>query len=206
MSDRDYRMSFTSGGLFTQESVVLTKLFMEHKDWVKVRAYVLKNNTLQTRTRTASVRLVREMIERLKTLSNQQLDLLLNGSRAEQGQILWWACCCYYDFVKEFAVEVVREKFLRFDYLLTFEDFDQFFDKKALWSPKLDDLTELTRKKNRSVLFNMLEEVDILNKQKIIQPVLISDVFIKTMGRVNLEAFHIFPITEAEINRRVGHG
>jgi len=206
MADFDYRMSFTSGGLFYQESIVLVELYLELKDWEQVRLSVLENNRLQTRTRTAAERLLRDMLPRLMMFSEAQLELFLHSAPADQGQMLWWACCQFYRFVKEFAVEVVREKFLRFDYRLTAADYDQFFEKKALWSERLDSLTKSTRERNRLALFSMLKEAGIINAQKQIQPVLLGDPVISLLGADSPESYKIFPISEVDIQRMAAHG
>ena len=50
--------------------------------------------------------------------------------------------CKQYSLVREFAIEVVREKFLRLDLALSYLDFDIFFNAKAEWD---DELAALNR-------------------------------------------------------------
>src|SRR6266404_4752627 len=54
-------------------------------------------------------RSIREIVNRLKRLSEEELQLLLEGERSEQVALLWLAACRAYRFIGEFAVEVLNE-------------------------------------------------------------------------------------------------
>jgi hypothetical protein len=86
----------------------------------------------------------------------------VDGSRQEQNQILWLAVCKHYRIIYEFAIEVIREKFLRLDVILSYLDYDVFFNSKAEWRQGLDQLTGTTKKKLRQVLFRILHEAEII--------------------------------------------
>ena len=114
MRNDKYCMSFTTGGLFHHESVNLTVLYLDSKDWNAVRAEVIAENLLQTRTLSTLKRVCREVISRLKTLDAGELDLLVASNPREQGYLLWLAVCRRYGFIAEFAVEVMRERYITF--------------------------------------------------------------------------------------------
>jgi hypothetical protein len=65
---------------------------------------------------------------------------------------LWLAVCKRYSFIHDFAVEVLRVKFLCLEIMLTHDDYDFLYNKKAQWNEKLETLSPTTRNKNRSVL------------------------------------------------------
>jgi len=161
MTTPEYKTSFTAGGLFQREALKIAQRYQVLGNWAAVRADALKTNLLQTRTRSSSVRLLREASQRVQCLTPGQLGLLLTGSRPEQNQLLWLAACKQYRLIAEFAREVVREKFLRLDLDLSLRDYDIFFNAKAEWHADLDGLTGTTRKKLRQVLFRMLREADV---------------------------------------------
>ena len=165
-----YRMSFTVGGLFYQEAVLAAELYEKSKDWAKVRQEILKNNLFQSRTSTALERVCREVLSRLKLLSPEQIKILQDGSRQEQLQILWVAVCKRYCFIRDFAVEVIREKLLLMDYSLSEEDYTIFFDTKAEWHEELEKLKDSTKKKLKQVLFRTLRDAEITSKMNIIRP------------------------------------
>lgn len=165
-----YRMSFTVGGLFYQEALLAAELYGKSKDWPKVRQEILKNNLFQSRTSTALERVCREVLSRLKCLSPEQIKILQDGLRQEQLQILWVAVCKRYRFIRDFAVEVIREKFLLMDYSLTEADYTIFFDTKAEWHEELATLKDSTKKKLKQILFRMLREAEITSEKNIIRP------------------------------------
>ncbi|RLB70496.1 MAG: DUF1819 domain-containing protein, partial [Deltaproteobacteria bacterium] len=100
-------MSFTTGGLFYQESVSLTNLYLKIKNWPEVKETALANNLLQARTQSTAKRVLQEITSRLALLTDSQLKLLATGTRLEQNYLLWLAVCKRYAFIREFALEVL---------------------------------------------------------------------------------------------------
>jgi hypothetical protein len=61
----------------------------------------------------AVLRIAHDLLPRLKSLADNQFQILLDGTRQEQQQILWMAVCKRYQIIVEFADQVIREKYLR---------------------------------------------------------------------------------------------
>jgi hypothetical protein len=101
----------------------------------KVENQVKNENLIKARTKSSVQRVYQELAPRLQTLSTEQLELLVESSIQEQKQILWYAVCKRYAFIREFANEVLHEKFLRFDYTLTDLDYDAFLTAKLTGTP-----------------------------------------------------------------------
>lgn len=199
MAELGYKISFTTGGLLYREAVMATDLYFQLSDWQRVKSEINHENLLRARTQSSLVRTTRELIQRLQILSDDQLRILANGSRQEQNQILWLAVCKQYRFIYEFAVEVVREKFLRLDLEITYSDFDSFFNSKAQWNDDLDQTTETTRKKLRQVLFRMLAEAEIISNSNMILPLFLSPRIAREISQRSPEYFQIFPLSDIEI-------
>ena len=104
--NKPYSMSFSTGALFQQQSVMLAELYADLGDWKSVRANVLASNLLQSRTKNTAHRVCREIISRLKLLTPDQLLIMTGGSLSDQGHILWAAVCKRYQFIHDFAVVV----------------------------------------------------------------------------------------------------
>ena len=151
LSPAMYNMSFTAGGLLHKEASKIAQLYQKLQNWDLVKQEALQSNTLQARTASSSVRVLREVTNRLKCLTPPQLELLANGSNQEQGLLLWIAACKRHQFIREFATEVLREKYLRLDFRLTQEDYIRFFNSKAEWDERLDALSDSTQKKIQQV-------------------------------------------------------
>ena len=167
-------MSFTTGSLFHRESVELASLYLDLGGWSAVRDKVITENVLQARTLNTRKRVCREIISRLRTLSPRELELLVDGSHQEQAYILWIAVCQRYRFIADFAVEVLRERYITLKSDLTHEDFDSFFNRKSEWHLELDQITPTTRGKLRQVLFKMLREADLLTTNNTIHAAMLS--------------------------------
>jgi hypothetical protein len=189
----NYRLSFTTGGLFFQEAIKVAPLWMEFKDWDAVSEAVFAQNLLQSRTKSAGQRKLFELKGRLTVLTADQLDRLIYGARQEQDQVLWLAACKQYALIHEFAVEVLHEKFLRLDDQLDYRDFDVFFSNKAEWNPSLEELTISTRKKLRQVLFRMLRQASLLSRDNHILPCLLAPEVVQVIAADDPAYFSIFP-------------
>jgi len=157
----EYRMSFSFGGLFLNESIEASRLFSRLGDWRAVRHEMITAGAF--RTESSAKRTVREVLSRLQTLSDTEIALLAEGNLEEQALLLWLAVCRTYEFVAEFAAEVLCERFLSFRVELGYDAFDAFFEAKAEWNPDLSSIRPSTRAKLRQVLFRMLREAGIIS-------------------------------------------
>ena len=203
MPSAKYLMSFTTGGLFYQESVTLTNLFFDKKSWSEVKETALSDNLLQSRTKSTAQRLLREITSRLSLLTNDQLQLLAEGTRSEQNYLLWLAVCKRYSFIQEFAIEVLREKFLCLEIMLTHDDYDYFYNKKAQWHEELETLSPTTRVKNRSVLFRILLEAELLGSGNLIIPALFTKELVAVIAADNASLFACYPISDRDIKELI---
>ncbi len=192
-------MSFTTGSLFHRESVRLAALYLDLGDWNAVRDKVITENLLQTRTLNTLKRVCREVISRLKTLSRGELELIVEGYHQEQGYLLWLAVCRRYSFIADFAVEVLRERYITLKNDLNYEDFDFFFNRKSEWSLELDKITPATRSKLRQVLFKMLREADLLTANNMIHAAMLSSRLLELIYQSSLRDLVYFPVFESEL-------
>ena len=88
-----YSMSFTTGALLYRESLVIVELYAQLVDWKAVRDQVLAGNLLQMRTANAAERTYREVVSRLKLLTDDQRTLLVQTARpATSATCCGWPC------------------------------------------------------------------------------------------------------------------
>lgn len=146
-------------------------------------------------------RIYREVSKRLSYLNRQQLELLVMGSLDVQKQLTYFAACRTYLFIRDFAVEVLREKYLIFDYTITDGDYLSFLRRKQDLHPEIENLTETTIKKIKQVTFKILEQAGIINnlKEKEIQPQLLEPKVLKVIGRENPEWLKIYLLSDMDI-------
>lgn len=167
-----YALSFTSGTLLLREAQVAVPLYLQLRDWKKVRRVIEDDNLLQARTSTSSARLARETVQRLAVLKDAELETFDELSPSERGYLMWVAACRRYVFIGDFAEDVVRERFLLLTPGLSHKEFDRFVSSKSLWRPELTELKDSTLKKLRANVFRMLTEADLLSDGQIQQAVL----------------------------------
>lgn len=202
MSSPRYILSFTGARLQGAESVVLAELFLKCGDWNQVRRQAEGGNILQVRTLSSAKRVARELVFRLQELSTRELELLVSGSQEDQHHLLWVAVCRRYRLVAEFAIEVVRERFLSLGAPLELADFDAFYFRKADWHEELDELKPVTQKKLRQVLFGMMRDAGLINGQGAINPVMLSPEVCNAIAATRPDDLRLFPMFENDLSRR----
>lgn len=179
-------MSFTVGSLLARESLQLLELYKKHQDWTKAKKEAIETNILQTSKTSSCQRIVTELYSRLKLLSPKELDLLINGSSVDQLLILWLALCRKYQFIYTFAVEVIRNKTIKFDYQIEDSDFNLYFDSQELIYPELEGISEKQKNRLRQILFRSLRESNLVDKNKKIKQFIASKKLIQAINKNDL--------------------
>lgn len=190
-----YALSFTSGGLLVREADVIVAEYLRVRDWAAVRRVVVDQNLLQSRTRSSSVRVARETIQRLRVLHEKELEILADASPTERCHLMWAAACRRYDLIGEFAEEVVRERFLLMTPTVDIEEFERFMAGKTLWHPELDDLKPSTRDELRKSLFLMLNRAGLRTSDGAIIPAVISERVQGVLAASEPSDIRFFPTT-----------
>ena len=192
-----YALSLTTGGLLERESRILAPVYVEHRDWERVRDRAVEGNLLQARTHSTSVRLVRETVKRMSALSDREIQILTDVTAAERGHLMWAAACRRYNLVGEFAEEVLRERFLTLAGTVSYDDYDSFYRTKAVWHDELDAISDATYKKLRQVLFKMMVEAGLLTAKGAIEPALPSARVAECLDGRTPSDIRFFPTREA---------
>jgi hypothetical protein len=195
-----YKLSFTGASLEINRSIKLAETYLISKDWQVVHENVWSQNLLQARTHSSIQRVYQELQPRLAELDLAQLSLLVEGNPHEQRQLLWFAICQRYLYIREFAMEVIREKYLRMDYELTDFDYDSFFLRKADWHLELERLKDSSRQKIKTRLFHMSKEAGLINMDNRILPALLTHRILQVLAPYAPDSLMIFPLTDAEIS------
>lgn len=198
---RPYRMSFTTGGLFLQESMVFVDHYLTTHDWQSTRNHLRQTQQIQVRTAAAATRISKEITARLELLDSAELTAFPALGLRDRASLLWVAVCRRYDFIREFATDVVREHHLSLRHELCFGDYDSFYHRQALWHPELDGLAASTQQKLRQNLFRMLREADLISEQRVIQRALLSPHLIRLLASRGARDLSVFPVSDEIIQR-----
>lgn len=157
---------------FTGASVRLNEILLVLRAWEVEKREVDFTNELGNGKKNTGKRLISELKKRINNLTQEQKQLLLEADSTTQKQIAFVAICKTYKFILDFTIEVIREKYLVFDYQITDGDYNSFIRRKGELHPEIEQLTEITFKKVRQLTFKILEQVGMIDniKEKNIQP------------------------------------
>lgn len=192
-SESRYALSFTSGTLLATEAAVVAPIYLQQRDWATTRTHVKSDNLLQRRVARSTTRVLGELIPRLQTLSDAELQIVAEGTSTERGYLMWTAACRRYALIGEFAEEVLRDRFLTLTSTLTYDEYDSFYRAKAMWHDELDEVSDLSYQKLRQVLFKMMVEAGLLTKQGHIEPALLSSRVAECLDQRTPSDIRFFP-------------
>jgi len=157
-------------------------------------------SSVKTRT---SDREFREVRKRLEKLTPEQISILINADLISQKQIAFLAVCKRYEFIRDFTIEVIRDKVLVFDFKLNESDFNSFINSKILLHPELEAFSESTRKKAKQVMYRILEQAGIINNavEKAILPQILQQDVINAIVRDDPAWLKIYMMPDRDIKQ-----
>lgn len=201
-SKSKYILSFTAASLRLNEMVKVAKTAFENdiSNLHEVRESGVVFNSVKTRT---SDREFREIRKRLEYLTPSQMHILINGDLISQKQIAFLAVCKHYDFIRDFVIDVIRDKVLVYDYKINESDYNSFINNKIHVHPELEGFEDSTLKKAKQVLFHILEQAGIINNavDKSIQPQLIQPDIVKAVANDDPAWLKIFMMPDKDIKQ-----
>ena len=196
---QDYKMSFSTGGLFMNESLEVARLHVEGEPWEQTILRAMDEGTTSLPKSASNRRTLREISNRLLTLSvAERVYLIEEADRSERQALLWVATCRAYRFIREFAVEVIRERYLSYQLALPLESFDILFEAKAEWNEGLAGLSHTTQLKLRQIMFRMMREAGIISEDDRIQTAILSRRLKNMIEEQNPGELAIFPSIPVE--------
>jgi len=193
MNQDKYSLSFNTRAALILDTITIARLYTEIGNWNDVKETVLEQNTLQARTISTSKRIYGEISNRLKTLSDDEIDFLIKGTEQEQKQIVWLGICKRYLLIKDFTIEVLSHYYDKAQYNLSQDDYEAFFNSNAEWHDNLDQASAPSRRKARQVVFKMLKECGLLNDVDEIMLQRLSDDFRYVIETNSPDYIRIFP-------------
>jgi hypothetical protein len=175
ISKKKYKFSFTGASALIAETLVIAEEYNRLKDWKAVEKSLLDNNLLNKVKQATFKREFSEIKKRLSLLTQDQLLLMIQGSLDDAKSMILLSLVKAYSFLRDFIVEVIRNKFLLFDTVVSEIDYIKFVNAKSLSHNELNEITEVTAKKVKQVVFKLLEQVGLITQAKngsILKPIL----------------------------------
>jgi hypothetical protein len=174
-----YSFSFTGASALITETLVIAEEYHKLNDWNEVQIFLSDNNHLNKVKEGTFKREFSEIKKRLSLLTPDQLQLMIQGTYEDAKSMILLSLVKAYPFVNDFLVEVLLNKYLLFDRTLLDSDYKRFVDTKSFQHPELENITEITSKKVKQVVFKLLEQVGLITNIKngiILKPFLSSQV------------------------------
>jgi hypothetical protein len=193
-----YDFSFTGFSLRVNDMLKVAEASVQGVSFTKVEFGDGNTNSGQRR--------LVEIKKRLKTFTKQQQDLFLTGDLISQRQLAFLSVCKTHSFVREFVIEVLREKVLVFDYELSEGEYISFYRRKNELHPEMDELTEITQNKIKQVTFKILEQAGIIDsiKTKHIQPQLLENKLVKVIASDDKQWLKVLFMSDLDIQNLEG--
>ncbi len=194
-------------------SFAFTGASMKFHDFIRLANYVKENqldvelevpdpNVIMRRSNSrTNKRVFRELFKRYKLLTPSQRRMLLDLDINGQKQLAMLGICKLYAFIRDFIIEVVREKFIALDFNMTDGDFQSFFNRKMELHPELEEFSESTTKKARQVTWRILEQGGLIDntKDRTIMPQFVNQRVVNEIRKDNPALLKIFLISDQDI-------
>ncbi len=153
-----YNFSLTGAYLMLPVCMDLATMYEQLRDWTLVKEKVVAEKVLSGTREATNKKRLHVLTGRLETLTPPEWEVYFDGTIEDQRQIILLATARYHRIVREFIVEVLREKYIVFNNRVLDADFEIFWRSKVAETPQLETIQEGTQRKIRNVIFSMLVE------------------------------------------------
>lgn len=192
-TSRKYSLSITGAGTYRVETAMVARDYLDCCDWTLVRRHIVDDDLMTINSISSRERSGGEIIKRLKTLSNDELEFFAFAMDDDQLAMLWLVLCRTYQFLHSFSENVVAARYNRMVSDLPRTTYLAFIEEEGYEHPELAALTEKTKKKIESQVFMMLRDCHLLNDADIITPLYPTERFVNLVRATNPDDLNIFP-------------
>lgn len=200
-----YLLSFTAVSLQSYESEIIANLYRETLDWDSVARSVIEDNALGKGTIATRKREFIEFKKRLQALTPEQLSYYERATSSDVKNLTMLSCFKLYQFIYDFATEIMRNKLLLFDFGLINSDYETFYDSKRVAYDNLNTISESTQYKLKQVMFKMFEQAGFFDsaKTKNIQKPYLGEELIKLIVQDDPKYLTAFLYNDNEISEHI---
>jgi len=161
-----YLLSFTAGSALPVEMTTVAEEIISGKSWSEIEVMVLKRNLLRKPKLATSRREFQEIRKRIEALSTEELDSLLKATKSDREGIILLSMLRVYPILRQFFNEVVLENLSMIRREFSRTDLEQFFRRKRIEHPELDQLAETTLAKVRQVILRIFAETGVIESSR----------------------------------------
>lgn len=190
---KEYSLSMSGSSARMQESLIVAREYLKLRDWGATRAKVVDENLFQLNAVSSRKRVSGEIVKRLRTLTDGELEFFVSSYGDDRCAMLWVAICRTYPFVRDLSEQVIAQRFGRTIPDFAQEAYDVFFDEQAEIHPELSGMTEKGRKKMRNTVLRMLIACHLVSDERQITPLHPTQAFLAALDAGHQDDLQVFP-------------
>ncbi|MFO0806406.1 MAG: DUF1819 family protein [Gemmataceae bacterium] len=166
MGNTRYKADLTAGALKLPESRLVADLLLRKVDSEGWNDAIVRKNVLQTRSPATARRLTKLIRGRLETMGPELWTLVRDGKGAVAAHAAFAAAVKHSPLLGDFLDLVVGEQYRVFGTALTNKMFADYLDGCRERDPDMPQWNELTRRRLRSSVFQMLAQAGYIENTR----------------------------------------
>ena len=172
----DYSAKLTGEPFLYNETKIIGRYLLEGEDEKKLKKRNIEENLIKHKKPASVQRVNVPIFRRLEVLNEDMLNDFVYSDIENSKFILLYAIMKTDKLVRDFVIEVYKDKlFMRNEYIEKF-DIDNWYEEKCILSQTLKERTESTAVKLKQVIMKILQDSGLVVKDKdrfrIIRPLL----------------------------------
>jgi hypothetical protein len=174
---QEYSAGFTSERLVKNEMKLVIQLYLDGKTKEEIRDLVIDENLFNMRSIASIKETLGKINRRINFLDDTMMKLYVNENNNDSSAILLYTFLTSFRIAREFAIEVIYDKWNDLKKEITIGDINIFLEEKAKQSDIVSNWTEATTKRIRNRILEFCTGCGLLQKQKTeygITPIVIS--------------------------------
>ena len=156
-----YLASFTAGGLLFEETIALLP-YLNPQSISRIEEQVDNNTLLATNSEAARKRIIQEIRKRYAVGGEAVFGEIATRNPEEQRILLLYVCMKTYSLLFDFIIEVVTEKWLSRDLIVSITDVERFLDRKSSTHTEIEEWKATTQEKIGTIIIRFLNESRLL--------------------------------------------
>ena len=172
----DYSAKLTGEPFMYSETKILAKYLLDGISPEELKRKNIEENLIKYKSTKSIVRVNSPIFRRLKVMDKEMLEEFVCSDIETSKYILLYAIMKTDKLVRDFVIEVYKDKlYMRKDYIEKF-DIDNWYEEKCMLSKTLRERTESTTSKLKQVIMKILQDSGLVikekNRFKIVRPLL----------------------------------
>ena len=172
----DYSAKLTAEPFLYNETKIIAQYLLDGISPEELKRKNIEENLIKYKSTKSIVRVNSPIFRRLKVMDKEMLEEFVCSDIETSKYILLYAIMKTDKLVRDFVIEVYKDKlYMRKEYIEKF-DIDNWYEEKCILSKTLRERTESTSAKLKQVIMKILQDSGLVIKEKdrfkIVRPLL----------------------------------